>query len=181
MIKYRNPYPNELYHYGIKGQKYGVRRYQNKDGSLTPEGKERYYKSSAKEITWDDVDKSLEKQGKERYYKSSAKEITWDNVPKSTWDDVDKSLEKHGAKTYDTTDKYKTGNVVADTELAYYKEQQIAKMKAAMSIVEDIVLTGASVAKAASKIAKEKAKELVTNLLSSMKKNKPNMLGIFKK
>lgn len=34
---------NELYHYGIKGQKWGVRRYQNSDGSLTPAGKERYY------------------------------------------------------------------------------------------------------------------------------------------
>ena len=34
---------DELYHHGIKGQKWGVRRFQNKDGSLTPAGKERYY------------------------------------------------------------------------------------------------------------------------------------------
>ena len=33
---------NELYHHGIKGQKWGVRRFQNKDGSLTPAGKRRY-------------------------------------------------------------------------------------------------------------------------------------------
>lgn len=32
----------ELYHYGIKGQKWGVRHYQNKDGSRTPAGKKRY-------------------------------------------------------------------------------------------------------------------------------------------
>lgn len=32
----------ELYHYGIKGQKWGVRRYQYTDGSLTPAGKKRY-------------------------------------------------------------------------------------------------------------------------------------------
>lgn len=30
---------DELYHYGIKGMKWGIRRYQNKDGSLTPAGK----------------------------------------------------------------------------------------------------------------------------------------------
>ena len=45
---------SELYHHGIKGQKWGVRRYQNKDGSLTKEGKKRlakeasnYYKQEA--------------------------------------------------------------------------------------------------------------------------------------
>jgi hypothetical protein len=32
----------ELYHWGIKGMRWGVRRYQNKDGSLTPAGKKRY-------------------------------------------------------------------------------------------------------------------------------------------
>ena len=33
---------NELYHYGKKGMKWGVRRYQNKDGSLTEAGRKRY-------------------------------------------------------------------------------------------------------------------------------------------
>lgn len=33
---------NELYHHGIKGMKWGVRRYQNSDGSLTAAGKKRY-------------------------------------------------------------------------------------------------------------------------------------------
>lgn len=33
---------NELYHHGIRGMKWGVRRYQNSDGSLTPAGKKRY-------------------------------------------------------------------------------------------------------------------------------------------
>ena len=36
----------ELYHHGIKGMKWGIRRYQNADGSLTPAGKKRLvYKS----------------------------------------------------------------------------------------------------------------------------------------
>lgn len=33
---------NELYHHGILGQRWGVRRYQNKDGTLTNAGKSRY-------------------------------------------------------------------------------------------------------------------------------------------
>ena len=35
-------YRDELYHWGIKGMKWGVRRYQNKDGTLTSEGKKHY-------------------------------------------------------------------------------------------------------------------------------------------
>ena len=33
---------NELYHSGIKGMKWGIRRYQNEDGSLTEEGRRHY-------------------------------------------------------------------------------------------------------------------------------------------
>ena len=33
---------DELYHHGIKGQRWGVRRYQNSDGSLTSEGRRHY-------------------------------------------------------------------------------------------------------------------------------------------
>lgn len=42
---------NYLAHFGIKGQKWGVRRFQNEDGSLTAAGKERYGS------TYDDVKK----------------------------------------------------------------------------------------------------------------------------
>lgn len=35
-------YDNYLEHHGIKGQRWGVRRFRNADGSLTPKGKKRY-------------------------------------------------------------------------------------------------------------------------------------------
>lgn len=43
-IQVRPPYSNELYHHGVKGQKWGVRRYQKPDGKLTEAGQKRYHK-----------------------------------------------------------------------------------------------------------------------------------------
>ena len=45
----------ELYHHGIKGMKWGVRRYQNKDGSLTAAGKKRQRGWSEDAKTADDI------------------------------------------------------------------------------------------------------------------------------
>ena len=45
----------ELYHHGIKGQKWGVRRYQNEDGTLTEEGKERYGRQEAKKDRYNEA------------------------------------------------------------------------------------------------------------------------------
>lgn len=78
---------NELYHWGKKGMKWGVRRYQNKDGTLTELGKKRYYK---------EADKAGYKQesGTGARYKTSkkGKNQRFDaDVDKWVLDDLDKS------------------------------------------------------------------------------------------
>lgn len=47
----------ELVHHGIKGQKWGHRRFQNPDGSLTPAGKARYSKPPSPDKVRRNVDK----------------------------------------------------------------------------------------------------------------------------
>ena len=55
------PFGDELYHHGIKGQKWGVRRFQNPDGSLTAEGRKRLEEYVPKEKELDKYYKDLHK------------------------------------------------------------------------------------------------------------------------
>lgn len=69
------PSTYELYHHGIKGMKWGVRRFQNKDGSLTNAGKKRYNEedgSSRKNPIQKHKDKLIQKYIEKGYSKSAA-------------------------------------------------------------------------------------------------------------
>lgn len=82
---------NELMHHGILGMKWGVRRYQNKDGSLTPAGKRRVqtgeigkssdsavssassYKRSVKEMSDSELRDKISRLELEKRYKDLSK------------------------------------------------------------------------------------------------------------
>lgn len=59
---------NELYHHGIKGMKWGVRRFQTKSGSLTPAGKKRYSSDNVKSMSTDELRKKVNRMNQEQRY-----------------------------------------------------------------------------------------------------------------
>ncbi len=84
----------ELYHHGIKGQKWGVRRYQNEDGTLTNAGRRRYYNEMARLV---DQANRLEKASK-KYDKRREKFEKISRKPTLT--DVHLTLKKNAGYKY---------------------------------------------------------------------------------
>ena len=75
----------ELYHYGIPGMRWGVRRFQKPDGTLTPKGRKRY----AKEEYDRSVKEALSSHSKE------------DTVSKKLNSDLKKAKQKYKAEIKD--------------------------------------------------------------------------------
>ena len=95
----RNDY---LEHHGILGMKWGVRRYQNEDGSLTDAGKKRYGRSP--QGVQKDISKQVQKKRKEIYgweHQWSSSKTIGDNSEKA----VTKYRDDH--KKFFNSDEYK--------------------------------------------------------------------------
>ena len=88
---------DELCHYGIKGQKWGVRRFQNSDGSYTSEGKRRAQqqekKDPVKEMKDEDLRKVITRLSLENKYKDLTKKPTPPSKLESTKKAVDATSE----------------------------------------------------------------------------------------
>lgn len=66
----------ELMHYGVLGMKWGIRRYQNPDGSLTKAGMRRYKDKSPYEVTTSDGDTFRVSKGSKNNYNTKLSKVT---------------------------------------------------------------------------------------------------------
>lgn len=103
---------NSLTHWGVKGQRWGIRRYQNKDGTLTPAGKRRYDKELAKAKEGIRIQKN-----KARTQEKLDKLAELQKQAKGKTDDVKPEKEIKGKSKIDTTPKKKSISDMTDAEL----------------------------------------------------------------
>lgn len=141
-----------LLHSGIKGMKWGIRRFQNKDGSLTPAGKKRYVdkegesndspetkskpsdgsfarsKKSTKKMTEEELSAAIKRLDLEKQYKKAVKDVEPEAVSrgkKIVANIIENSLTNIGSQTL----SYVTGTMVNKVLSDYFGDKEVINPK----------------------------------------------------
>ena len=110
----------ELYHDGIKGMKWGIRRYQNYDGTLTEEGRHRYnknYDDDRAEGSLPTKDKNgnyyyTNKKGERTLYKTRSEQLSDTEL-----NDLNRRVQQENKLAAETSDAYEYKGPKADQAL----------------------------------------------------------------
>ena len=163
-------YNDYLSHHGIKGQKWGVRRFQNKDGSLTLAGKKRALKMQDEYTKFTDNPKYRDKQGnltyagrkkalkmKEKYSELTGKKLTrYPGVKKQNYEQEEYSKKKKSGeetieekrtrllKSTDPAELYKNKDLLTTSELNERINRIDTEQRLANKIPQETVKKGST-------------------------------------
>ena len=113
-----------IQHHGILGMKWGVRRYQNADGTLTAAGKKRYAKELQKATSKDELRETLS---------SNSKFIKSDDI--KALKEADKNL----SKAYELEDEFIDSKALKDARKEAYDDTILYYKKNDPSYLNDII------------------------------------------
>lgn len=150
MVYYMGTYSGySLQHHGIKGQKWGIRRYQNPDGSLTAAGKKRYDTKQARELVrtarkeYKQVLKRHQDEGIINWHKNSDVVKSFGKLQNEKKNfALIKAREKKDTKRLKYEEHYRQkGLSPEEAEIAAYKRQRTQKI---LAVTAGVAITAAA-------------------------------------
>lgn len=132
-MEYRNIYNEELAHHGVKGMKWGVRRYQNYDGSYTKKGLARYNKAET------DYNNAKEQ------YKKTKTAYKGGSVTKQEYKSSKQSVKKAKTELNTAYDRLKTDKLADEGKKLYKQGKTITDNNRKNAIAQVAVVVGSKV------------------------------------
>lgn len=135
---------NEFYHHGIKGQRWGVRRFQNPDGSLTPLGKararspetQRYFR---KAVRLQRKGNQLEKRGRmdeaKEFKRRAAVERNKERISQELDETAAREMFAHAGKTF-----VYSALLIGDEPYRYYVTNRVAGVSKGKAFVRAMTI-----------------------------------------